>query len=178
MVALGIVLGLVFFQGSEEERRQDEEGAATLPDDVEAQESPDEPADDPSQPAPDYAAQAPTEAPAPAAGGEPAVAAGTEAGPDAAPFPPEVREHAKDMVIPSLAEAMERRDLKHLRELLQLLNEHRGEGIVTETDLGAVEAAIACLEREPEAQQDAADFLRFGTRSALSESLAKACGLR
>ena len=176
MVTLGVVLALVFFQGADdEELAQDEQDVAEPREDPQARGSIEDRADDPAEPTRDYVAPAPSQ-PNPHAPSTTSAAA-TDA-PDGAPFPPEVRDHAKQMVLPSLAEGMERRDLKHLRELLQLLNEHRGEALVSEADMGAVEAAIACLEREPEAQQDAADFLRFGTRSALSESLAKACALR
>ena len=176
MVTLGVVLALVFFQGGDdEELARDGQEVAEPRQDPQAR-SFDDPDEDPGAAADEYVPKAPLN-PDPSA--QPSAPSGAmEAVTDGAPFPPEVRDHAKQMVLPSLSEAMERRDLKHLRELLQLLNEHRGEALVSEADLGAVEAAIACLEREPEAQQEAADFLRFGTRSALSESLAKACALR
>jgi len=115
---------------------------------------------------------------APSGGAEPAQRRQATA-PDASePLTPEVVEHAQNMAIPTTIMAMERGDVKHLHVFLQFIAEHKEDQIVSEADLGAVEAAIACLEHAPDAREEAADFLRFGGATALADSLRKVCNRR
>jgi hypothetical protein len=95
-----------------------------------------------------------------------------------APFEPVVREHAKQMLVPATATAIEGGNVRHLQEVLRMVNAHRAEKLLSEADIGAIEAAIACLERAPDAREEAADLLRFGAPTALAESLQKACAAR
>lgn len=94
----------------------------------------------------------------------------------AEPFDPATREHATVMILHSAREAMEAGDLKQLHELMELRSQHRREGLISDADQGAVEAAIACLENAPDADQEARDFLRYGGKTVLADGLQKACG--
>lgn len=101
-----------------------------------------------------------------------------ENAPGVEPFPPEVREHAKQMIVPNTEMAMEKGDVKQLYTVLELVHQHRGEKLLPESDIGAIEAAIACLEQEPDARQEAADLLRFGPPTTFAAGLNKACSKR
>jgi hypothetical protein len=97
---------------------------------------------------------------------------------DAAPLEPEVQEHARAMLVPGLAIAMDDKDLDHLRQTLDFVRQHRSENLLTDGDYSALEAAVACLEGAPEARDEARDLLGYGTRTALGKNLQRACGLR
>lgn len=101
-----------------------------------------------------------------------------ENAPGVEPFAPEVREHAKQMIVPNTHLAMEQGDVKQLYTVLELVQQHRGEKLLPESDIGAIEAAIACLEHEPDAREEAADLLRFGPSTTFAASLNKACSRR
>ena len=95
----------------------------------------------------------------------------------AEPFDPATRAHANLMILHSATEAMESGNLKQLHEIMELRSQHRSEGLISDADQGAIEAAIACLENAPDADQEARDFLRYGGKTVLADSLQKACGV-
>lgn len=94
----------------------------------------------------------------------------------AEPFDPATREHAATMTIHTAAQAMDSRNLKQLYEIMEILAQHRNEKLVSNTDKNAIEAAIACLESAPDADQEARDLLRYGGSTVLADNLRKACG--
>lgn len=97
---------------------------------------------------------------------------------DAAPLEPEMKDQARALLIPGLGVAIDDKDLEHLQKTLAFVREHRSENLLSDGDLSALEAAIACLEGAPEARDEARDLLGYGTRTALSANLQRACGLR
>ncbi len=133
-----------------------------------------QPSDDDETDEPTELARAPhAEAPAPARAA--AVDSGVQAN---TPLQPPVRDHAKQIIIPTAALAMDKGDVKKLYTVLQVANDHRSDQLLAEQDKGAVEAAIACLEDAPEAREEARDLLRFGAPTALADNLRRACARR
>ncbi len=89
-----------------------------------------------------------------------------------------VREHAKAIILPTIARALDRGDVDNLNQVLQLARDHPSDHLLSDADMGALEAASACLERAPDAREEAADLLRFGGSTALADGVRKACTLR
>jgi hypothetical protein len=139
-----------------------------------------EPAPPPAAP---EAAAAPPPAPPPvAAPPEPQAEAAYPENPfvsDAAvppPLPDKLREHAMKMVGPAVGIAMEKGDLKQLKQLRAFFEQRKRENLLPPREIEAIDLAIACVEQAPDARQEANDFLTHGAKSQFAEGLRKACG--
>lgn len=122
-----------------------------------------EPEPDP-EPAPTAAATAPAEADLPPDAGPPE------------PFTPELREHALLMITPMAKMAMESHDVTQLKSIRDMIKERNAvDKLMAEPDLEALELAIGCLERSPEAREEARDLLEFGQPTMFGDSFKRAC---
>jgi len=165
----------IFFATRDREAKPD---VVSTPDPVVQVEAPDEPA----RPAEPVARATPKPA-APSAPAEPAPAPAPAAAPvveeNAPPEPltPEVRQHAKLMVVGTAQDAIERGDIDQLQNLVMFADDKVAaqEGLVAKNDYDAIKIAMSCLEGSADAQQKATAFLQFGPRSQLDDGLRKSC---
>jgi hypothetical protein len=91
------------------------------------------------------------------------------------PLPPKLRDHAAAMIPNALKMALDRSDLKQLKQVRGFLEQRKSENFMPEGDLQAIDHAIACLEEEADARQEAKDFLRFGGSSQFADGVRKVC---
>lgn len=171
-----VALSIVIFSRSEPEEGESPAADTASEDEVES----DEPPPVPPSSTPSAAPEEPSEPPqAPPATAQPlAPTHPLEPVADAGPLDPVIADHAKKIIVPNAIMAIDRRDSKALYMLLQFAREHSEEKLVSEADIGAIEAAIACLERAPDAREEAEDLLRFGAPTELSDALKKACSAK
>jgi hypothetical protein len=92
------------------------------------------------------------------------------------PLPDKLREQAMKMVGPAVGIAMEKGDLKQLKQLRGFFEQRKRENLLPPRDVEAIDLAIACVEQAPEARQEAQDFLTHGAKSQFADGLRKACG--
>lgn len=92
------------------------------------------------------------------------------------PLPDKLREHAMKLVGPAVGIAMEKGDLKQLKQLRGFFEQRKRENLLPLRDVEAIDLAIACVEQAPDARQDAQDFLTHGAKSQFADGLRKACG--
>jgi hypothetical protein len=194
LLAMGVVAALAYFLSGKNDEYLDEATppAIATPEPV----PPPEPAAaEPPAPVPAPAAPAP----APAALAVPAPAPPPEAPPsepevppqqvdalypnnpfvsDAAvppPLPDKLREHAMKMVGPAITMAMEKGDLKQLKQLRGFFEQRKREKLLPPRELEAIDLAIACVEQAPNARDKAHYFLTHGAKSDYAEGLRNAC---
>lgn len=174
-IALMVAAVLAFFlvRRKPEEKSSPPEDVAPVAEPEPEEEAPEPPAQPkqptPAQPAPTAAAD---EAPPPAL---PAAEPSQDGGPPE-PLSPQLREHALLMITPMAKMAMESGDVTQLKALRDMLNERKQEKLMSAADMEALELSIGCLERSPEAREEARDLIEFGTPTAFGESFGKACG--
>jgi hypothetical protein len=139
---------------------------------------------EPAAPAPGPAPTAPLELAQQPALPEAALAAAAlagqpEAGPpaviDATAFTPEVREHALKMIPLTVLQAVEQENLAHVRSLRDQLSARAADGLLSRSDLEALDLVVECMEHAPEARDEGRDFLQFGAATIMREALKRAC---
>jgi hypothetical protein len=94
---------------------------------------------------------------------------------DAGAITPELRRHAQLMIPGVLLHAIEEGNLEHVRTMRDQLQAKRADGYMSNNDFEALDLVIDCLERAPDARDEAKDFLQFGSASILTEALKRAC---
>ena len=169
MAALGLI---AFFLSPEQAKVEpDQASRAPLPTPPSAPAAPPEPEH------PD-----PAQAGAPAAASVDqgtAVAAGAvspdAASDDASAITPEVRRHAQLMIPGALLHAIEQGNLEHVRTVRDQLLAKRADGYMSDNDFEALELVIDCLDRAPDARDEAKDFIQFGGATILTDVLKRAC---
>ena len=94
---------------------------------------------------------------------------------DAGAITPELRRHAQLMIPGVLVHAIEEGNLEHVRTMRDQLQAKRADGYMSTNDFEALDLVINCMERAPDARDEAKDFLQFGSASIISEALKRAC---
>jgi hypothetical protein len=94
---------------------------------------------------------------------------------DAGAITPELRRHAQLMIPGVLLHAIEEGNLEHVRTMRDQLQAKRADGYMSNNDFEALDLVIDCLERAPDARDEAKDFLQFGSATILGEALKRAC---
>jgi 3-oxoacyl-ACP reductase-like protein len=173
-IAAVVVAVLVFMLSRRDEPAPEPEVAAA-PSEPEVPEV-EEPVEPRAAPAP---APTPTRAPEPEPTAEAPAPAPTDQPPDAGPpepFTPELREHALLMITPMAKLAMESHDVTQLKSIRDMVKERNAvDKLMGESDLEALELSIGCLERSPEAREEARDLLEFGQPTMFGDSFKRAC---
>ena len=173
VLMVAVVVAFFLLRRKPEEKPHEEVAAVAEPEPEEAPEPPPAPAEEPAPPTPKAApAVVADEAPPPPA---PSEAPSEDAGPPE-PLSPPLREHALLMITPMAKMAMESGDVAQLKALRDMMNERKQEKLMSAADLEALELSIGCLERSPEAREEARDLIDFGTPTMFGDSFAKACG--
>jgi hypothetical protein len=106
-------------------------------------------------------------------GGQPDT--GAPASIDAAAFTPEVRDHALKMIPLAVLQAVEQENLAHVRSLRDQLSARAADGLLSRSDLEALDLVVECMEHAPEARDEGRDFLQFGASTIMREALKRAC---
>ena len=94
---------------------------------------------------------------------------------DAGAITPELRRHAQLMIPGVLLHAIEEGNLEHVRTMRDQLQAKRADGYMSNNDFEALDLVIDCLERAPDARDEAKDFLQFGSATILTDALKRAC---